>query len=67
MIKFNLIFSCISMLVFNFFMFSGYFYLNRKYKEAQPSLLKDLKKAIKTLLIIDLFLIMILVYLFSII
>ena len=64
---FNLIFGCVSMLVFNIFMFSSYFYMNRKYKDVQPSLLKDLKKVMETLLIIDVFLIMVLVYLFSII
>ena len=41
--------------------------MNNKYKNIQPSLLKDLKKAIKILLVLDTIIIMILIYLFSII
>ena len=62
----NLIFSSVVFVVFNLFIFGSYFYMNQKYKEAQPSLLKDLKKAIKILLVLDTNILMVLIYLFSI-
>ena len=62
----NLVFSSVMFIMFNVLMFSTYFYMNNKYKDSQSSLLKDLKKAIKILLVLDTFIIMILIYLFSI-
>ena len=62
----NLVFSSVMFIMFNVLMFSSYFYMNNKYKDIQPSLLEDLKKAIKILLVLDTFIIMILIYLFSI-
>ena len=63
----NLVFSSVMFIMFNVLMFITYFYMNNKYKDIQPSLLKDLKKAIKILLVLDTIIIMILIYLFSII
>ena len=62
----SLIFSSIMFIMFNVLIFSTYFYMNNKYKDIQSSLLEDLKKAIKILLVLDTFIIMILIYLFSI-
>lgn len=62
----SLVFSSVMFIMFNVLMFSSYFYMNNKYKDIQPSLLEDLKKAIKILLVLDTFIIMILIYLFSI-
>lgn len=61
----NLVFSSVLFIVFNLLIFSAYFYMNNKYKR-QSSLLKDLKKAIKILLILDSIILMVLIYLFSI-
>ena len=62
----SLVFSSVMFIMFNVLMFSSYFYMNNKYKDIQPSLLEDLKKAIKILLVLDTFILMILIYLFSI-
>ena len=62
----NLVFSSVMFIMFNVLIFSSYFYMNNKYKNIQPSLLKDLKKVIKILLVLDTNIIMILIYLFSI-
>ena len=62
----NLVFSSVMFILFNVFIFSAYFYMNNKYKDMQSSLLKDLKKGIKVLLVLDTFILMILIYLFSI-
>ena len=62
----NLILSSVMFIVFNIFIFSAYFYMNNKYKDIQSSFLKDLKKAIKILLILDTIILMVLIYLFSI-
>ena len=61
----NLVFSSVLFIVFNVLIFSAYFYMNNKYKR-QSSLLKDLKKAIKILLVLDTIILMVLIYLFSI-
>ena len=62
----NLVFSSVMFIMFNVLIFSAYFYMNNKYKDTQSSLLKDLKKGIKVLLVLDTFILMILIYLFSI-
>ena len=62
----TLIFSSVMFIMFNVFIFSAYFYMNNKYKDMQSSLLKDLKKAIKILLVLDTIILMVLIYLFSI-
>ena len=62
----SLIFSSVMFIMFNVLIFSTYFYMNNKYKDIQSSLLKDLKKAIKMLLILDTIILMVLIYLFSI-
>ena len=62
----SLIFSSVMFIMFNALIFSAYFYMNNKYKDIQSSLLKDLKKAIKILLVLDTIILMILIYLFSI-
>ena len=62
----NLVFSSVMFIIFNVLIFSSYFYMNNKYKNIQPSLLKDLKKSIKILSVLDTIIIMILIYLFSI-
>ena len=62
----NLVFSSVMFIMFDALIFSAYFYMRNKYKDAQPSLLKDLKKAIKTLLVLDTIILMVLIYLFSI-
>lgn len=62
----NLVFSSVMFILFNVFIFSAYFYMNNKYKDMQSSLLKDLKKGIKILLVLDTFILMILIYLFSV-
>ena len=62
----SLVFSSVMFIVFNALIFSAYFYMNNKYKDIQSSLLKDLKKAIKMLLILDTIILMVLIYLFSI-
>ena len=62
----NLVFSCVMFIMFNVLIFSTYFYMNNKYKDIQSSLLKDLKKAIKILLVLDTIILMILIYLFLI-
>ena len=62
----NLVFGSVMFIMFNVLIFSSYFYMNNKYKDMQSSLLEDLKKAIKILLVLDTFIIMILIYLFSI-
>ena len=61
----NLVFSSVMFIVFNVLIFSAYFYMNNKYK-VQSSLLKDLKKAIKILMVLDTIILMVLIYLFSI-
>ena len=61
----NLVFSSVMFIMFNVFIFSAYFYMNNKYKDMQ-SLLKDWKKAIKILLVLDTYILMILIFLFSI-
>ena len=65
----SLVFSSVMFIMFNVLIFSTYFYMNNKYKDKdiQSSLLKDLKKAIKILLVLDTIIIIILIYLFSII
>ena len=60
----NLVFSSVMFIMFNVLIFSTYFYMNNKY--IQSSLLEDLKKAIKILLVLDTIILMILIYLFSI-
>ena len=62
----NLVFSSAMLIMFNVFIFSAYFYMNNKYKDMQSSLLKDLKKAIKILLVLDTIILMVPIYLFSI-
>ena len=62
---FNLVFSSVLFIMFNVLIFSAYFYFNYKYKD-QPSFLKDLKEAIKRLLVLDTIILMVLIYLFSI-
>ena len=62
----SLFFSSVMFIMFNVLIFSTYFYMNNKYKNIQPSLLKDLKKSIKILSVLDTFILMILIYLFSI-
>ena len=62
----NLVFSSVMFIMFNVFIFSSYFYMNNKYKDNPSSLLEDLKKAIKILLILDTIILMVLIYLFSI-
>lgn len=62
----NLVFSSVMFIMFNVLIFSTYFYMNNKYKDIQSSLLEDLKKAIKILLVLDTIILMILIYLFSI-
>ena len=62
----SLVFSSVMFIMFNVFIFSSYFYMNNKYKDSQSSLLEDLKKAIKILLVLDTIILMILIYLFSI-
>ena len=61
----SLVFSSVMFIVFNVLIFSAYFYMNNKYK-VQSSLLKDLKKAIKILMVLDTIILMVLIYLFSI-
>ena len=61
----NLVFSSVMFIMFNVLIFSTYFYIN-KYKDIQSSLLEDLKKAIKILIVLDTIILMILIYLFSI-
>ena len=60
----NLVFSSVMFIMFNVLIFSTYFYMNNKY--IQSSLLEDLKKAIKILLVLDTIILVILIYLFSI-
>ena len=55
----NLVFSSVMFIMFNVFIFSAYFYMNNKYKDMQSSLLKDLKKAIKILLVLDTIILMV--------
>ena len=62
----NLVFSSVMFIVFNALIFSAYIFMNNKYKDIQSSLLKDLKKAIKILLVLDTIILMVLIYLFSI-
>ena len=62
----SLIFSSVMFIMFNVLIFSTYFYMNNKYKDSQSSLLEDLKKAIKILLVLDTIILMVLIYLFSI-
>ena len=62
----SLVFSSVMFIMFNVFIFSAYFYMNNKYKDTQSSLLKDLKKGIKILLVLDTIILMVLIYLFSI-
>ena len=62
----SLVFSSVMFIMFNVLIFRVYFYMNNKYKDIQPSLLKDLKKAIKILLVLDTFILMVLIYLFTI-
>ena len=62
----SLVFSSVMFIMFNVLIFSTYFYMNNKYKDIQSSLLEDLKKAIKILLILDTIILMVLIYLFSI-
>ena len=62
----SLVFSSVMFIMFNVLIFSAYFYMNNKYKDIQSSLLKDLKKGIKVLLVLDTIILMILIYLFSI-
>ena len=61
----SLVFSSVMFIMFNALIFSAYFYMKNKY--IQSSLLEDLKKAIKILLVLDTIILMILIYLFSII
>ena len=61
----SLVFSSVMFIMFNVFIFSSYFYMNNKYKDIQSSLLEDLKKASKIVLVLDTFIIMILIYLFT--
>lgn len=63
----NLIFDSVMFIVFNELIFSSYIYMNNKYKDIKSSLLEDLKKAIKILLILDTIILIVLIYLFSII
>ena len=62
----NLIFSSVMFIMFNVLIFNTYLYIYNKYKDIQSSLLKDLKKSIKILSVLDTIIIMILIYLFSI-
>ena len=62
----TLVFSSVMFIMFNALIFSAYFYMRNKYKDVQPSLLKDLQKAIKILLEVDTIILMILIYLFSV-
>ena len=64
----NLVFSSVMFIVFNVLIFSAYFYMNLKYEDEDihSSLLKDLKKVIKILLVLDTVILMVLIYLFSI-
>ena len=62
----TLVFSSVMFIMFNALIFSAYFYLKNKYKDIQSSLFKDLKKAIKILLVLDTIILMILIYLFSV-
>ena len=62
----NLVFSSVMFIMFNALIFSAYLYMNNKYKDIQSSLLEDLKKAIKILLVLDTIILMVLIYLFSI-
>ena len=62
----SLVFSSVMFIMFNVLISSAYFYMNNKYKDIQSSLLKDLKKGIKVLLVLDTFILMVLIYLFSI-
>ena len=61
----SLVLSSVMFIMFNVLIFSAYFYMNNKY-EVQSSLLEDLKKAIKILLVLDTIILMVLIYLFSI-
>ena len=61
----NLILSSVMFIMFNALIFSAYFYMKNQYKD-QYSLLKDLKIAIKILLVLDTIILMVLIYLFSI-
>ena len=61
----NLVFGSVVFILFNVLIFSAYFYIYNKYKDI-PSLLKDLKEAIKILLNLDIIILMILIFLFSI-
>ena len=58
----SLVFSSVMFIIYNALIYFMY----NKYKDIQSSLLEDLKKAIKILLVLDTFIIMILIYLFSI-
>ena len=62
----SLVFSSVMFIMFNVLIFSAYFYMNNEYKDIQPALFKDLKKAIKMLLALDTIILMVLIYLFSI-
>ena len=62
----SLVLSSVMFIIFNVLIFSAYFYVNNKYKDIQFSLLQDLKKAIKILLVLDTIILMVLIYLFSI-
>ena len=62
----SLVFSSVMFIMLNVLIFSAYLFMNNKYKDIQSSLLlKDLKKGIKILLVLDTFILMILIYLFS--
>ena len=62
----NLVFSSVMFIVFNVLIFSAYFYMKLKYEDEDIHLLKDLKKVIKILLVLDTVILMVLIYLFSI-
>ena len=62
----SLVFSSAIFIMFNVLIFNVCFYMYSKYEDIQPSLLKDLKKAIKILLVLDTNILMVLIYLFSI-
>ena len=62
----SLVLSSVMFIMFNVLIFSAYFYMKNKYKDIQSSLLQDLKKAIKILLVLDSIILMVLIYLFSI-
>ena len=68
----NLVFSCVMFIMFNVLIISAYFYMKLKHEDEdiQSSLLedlkKDLKREIKILLMVDTYILLVLIFLFSI-